>query len=185
MRYIKDVIEFANGNKAKAGRIMGVSKQAVHQASEDSPIPSCAILKVEAATGWSLSDIRPDLYPPERFGDVIMYEGDHKCVYFISGDRFEPTGFYKVGISGGYKSRISAIRHNSPFNIITVLMVLHSDPRELEKLVMHEFAEHSFKGEWFKVGDGSRNLQRECKIFEATVKKFIIDNCDGEIIYEK
>ena len=68
MKYIKDVLKLANGNKAEAGRMLGVSRQAIHQANENAKIPLIQIFIAEKNTGWSLSEMRPDIYPPERLG---------------------------------------------------------------------------------------------------------------------
>jgi len=65
MKTIQDVINYANGNKSEAARILGISRQAVQQARPTALVPPVAVLKTARKTGWSVSDIRGDLYPPE------------------------------------------------------------------------------------------------------------------------
>lgn len=48
-------------------RLIGVSQSTVHEwLSAGKPLPAEHVLKVEAATGVSRHDLRPDLYPREH-----------------------------------------------------------------------------------------------------------------------
>ena len=60
-----DAIAEAGGQNATA-RLLGVSQPTVHLWLRDrKPLPAEHVLKIEAATGVSRHDLRPDLYPRE------------------------------------------------------------------------------------------------------------------------
>ena len=54
---------FMAGGASKLSRQLGISKQAVAQWWE---VPPIRVLAVEAASGISRHDLRPDIYPRER-----------------------------------------------------------------------------------------------------------------------
>lgn len=64
------------GSQSATGRLLGVSQRAVWKwLSEGKHLPAEHVLKVEAATGISRHDLRPDLYPrdelaPEARGEL-------------------------------------------------------------------------------------------------------------------
>ena len=54
------------GSQSALARLIGVSQQAVWKwLQSGKPLPAEHVLKVEAATGVSRHDLRPDLYPRE------------------------------------------------------------------------------------------------------------------------
>lgn len=60
---LERAVALAGGQSALA-RICGVSQPSVWAwLKNDKPLPAEHVLKVEAATGVSRSDLRPDLYP--------------------------------------------------------------------------------------------------------------------------
>jgi len=57
------------GSQAAFARLIGVTQQAVSKWTADSkPLPHMHVLKVEAETGISRHELRPDLYPLEGIG---------------------------------------------------------------------------------------------------------------------
>lgn len=54
------------GGQSALGRLVGVSQQSVSKwVKRSKPLPAEHVLTVEAATGISRHDLRPDLYPRE------------------------------------------------------------------------------------------------------------------------
>lgn len=52
------------GSQSALGRIIGVTQRAVWRwVSEAKPLPPQHVLAIEAATGISKHDLRPDIYP--------------------------------------------------------------------------------------------------------------------------
>jgi DNA-binding transcriptional regulator YdaS (Cro superfamily) len=55
------------GSQAAFARLIGVTQQAVSKWTADNkPLPHMHVLKVEAETGISRHELRPDLYPIEE-----------------------------------------------------------------------------------------------------------------------
>lgn len=55
------------GSQSAFARLVGKSQASVHQLlSEERPLWAASVLKVEAKTGVSRHDLRPDLYPRDR-----------------------------------------------------------------------------------------------------------------------
>lgn len=54
----------AAGSQSAFGRLIGRSQSTVHDwLADDKPLPAEYVLAVEAATGISRHDLRPDIYP--------------------------------------------------------------------------------------------------------------------------
>ena len=54
------------GSQSAFARLLGRSQSTVHEwLSDDKPLPAEHVLKVEAATGVSRHELRPDIYPIE------------------------------------------------------------------------------------------------------------------------
>lgn len=62
MRALRDAIERAGGQTALARRI-GKTQGHISQWLRREYVPAGEVLKIEAATGISRHDLRPDLYP--------------------------------------------------------------------------------------------------------------------------
>jgi len=66
----KELIDIAGGQTAAANSL-GVKQQNVqYHVKNDSACPSDWVLQMEAVTGIPCWEIRPDLYPPERFKEA-------------------------------------------------------------------------------------------------------------------
>lgn len=110
-------------------------------------------------------------------------------VYFVSAMHMTRCGYFKIGVTGksSYKPRINQIQCNSPFAIFPVRVVTHSNPEELERMVLEEFKQHRIRGEWFAPSQFSYASieepdQERYSRFEKEVSQFMEDNCDGEVI---
>lgn len=110
-----------------------------------------------------------------------LQEEKKRYVYFVAGDHYAYTGYFKVGVTGDFKSRKQQIQSHSPFHILTVCVVEHSEPEVLEAAVLREFTHEHIRGEWFMVRSHETH-QASC-IFADAVKNFMFENCDGEVIY--
>ena len=102
------------------------------------------------------------------------------CVYLVGAYHMAPCGYYKIGISSQYKSRINQIQSCSPFAILTISVVEHSNPYELEQKILDVFSSFRIRGEWFCMY-GS-NIKEESEEFEKAVAAFMKENCDGRVI---
>lgn len=55
------------GSQAKLAELLGVGQTAISNwLNRDSGVPAERVLSIEAATGVSRHDLRPDLYPREK-----------------------------------------------------------------------------------------------------------------------
>ena len=107
-------------------------------------------------------------------------ENNQKYVYFVSAFHMVQCGYFKVGITSNYKTRLQQIQSGSPFKIIAISIVTHSNPIYLEQAVLEEFKTYRIRGEWFCVyGD---NIKDQSIEFEKQVKAYMEENADGNII---
>lgn len=60
----------AAGSQAALGRALQVSQQRVNYWVDTGKVPAEFVLPIEAATGVTRYELRPDLYPVEDFDDV-------------------------------------------------------------------------------------------------------------------
>jgi DNA-binding transcriptional regulator YdaS (Cro superfamily) len=76
------------GSQAEIARIAEVSTTAVWKWVQSSKrVPAEFVLKIEAATGVSRHDLRPDIYPLEAHGREVMTDR-HVGTRFTGVDRF-------------------------------------------------------------------------------------------------
>jgi len=64
---VMEKIITAIGSQAELARKLDVSPMVVAQWKSRNEVPAKWVLPVERVTGVSCSEIRPDLYPPDRF----------------------------------------------------------------------------------------------------------------------
>lgn len=62
-------------------------------------------------------------------------------------------GFYKIGISGNLKSRMSQINSSTPFNIEFITAKKFKDAKSIETQLHHLFEDKRVKGEWFSLNE--------------------------------
>lgn len=73
--------------------------------------------------------------------------------YFIAateGDRF--LGYFKIGFSKNWKSRLEHLQRMVPFEI-TPIWVVRCDGTELEMAIKNQYKVDIIRGEWFHIPD--------------------------------
>jgi len=110
-------------------------------------------------------------------------------VYLATTDHYSFAGYFKVGITSDYQSRRSQIQSNSPFHIMMYCVVTHSNPYELEQLILEKYKRYRIRGEWLTVQpkycadkpNGFR-VHKLSERFADAVSKFMMTHCDGDVI---
>lgn len=95
-------------------------------------------------------------------------------VYFIAGENYAHTGYFKVGVSKSYRKRVKQISSNVPFGITTYCAIDCEDEStalRIEQQVLREFKEYRIKGEWFFAY--GRNIQHESNGFAKAVTGYL------------
>jgi len=70
MKTINDVIPLYEGGQSGIARLLGITPQAVHQwVVGKRPVPPRHCIAIEAATGLSRHELRPDIFGPPPVPD--------------------------------------------------------------------------------------------------------------------
>lgn len=108
-------------------------------------------------------------------------------VYLVGAYHMSPCGFFKIGVTQqeSFRGRIKQIQSSSPFNILPIKVVKHTDCYWLESEILERFKEYRIRGEWFSVAShycfGSRynsNIVSASTDFQKNVSDFMVNQCD-------
>ena len=112
-------------------------------------------------------------------------------VYLVSTSPENNIKYFKIGLTkkDSYKPRIQQIQSNNPSKIKTLMVVIHSDPEELEYLVLNKFKQFRIRGEWFMAMKDYDEGEELKPIYVSNtlgreISEFLKRNNDGGVFYE-
>lgn len=104
----------------------------------------------------------------ERVPEKLPWDEGH--VYLI-----RCGAFYKIGIAKDTRKRISGLKTSSPFEMEMVKSWRCNRPDEIESILHKRYAEHRFRGEWFKLPE---EILKSLLVVEDLRKEFVPSGTD-------